>query len=105
MLNLIMNGIEAMSEISERSRVLLIGSSADVPDGVIVTVQDSGPGLNPESLDHIFDPFYTTKQTGMGMGLSICRSIVEEHGGRLWVTANAPRGANFQFTLHQIDAS
>jgi PAS domain S-box-containing protein len=105
MLNLIMNGIEAMSEISERSRVLLIGSSADVPDGVIVTVQDSGPGLTPESLDHIFDPFYTTKHTGMGMGLSICRSIVEEHGGRLWVTANAPRGANFQFTLHQIDAS
>jgi C4-dicarboxylate-specific signal transduction histidine kinase len=100
-----MNAIEAMSEVSEGSRVLLIGSRADAPDGVIVTVQDSGPGLKPECLDHIFDPFYTTKPTGMGMGLSICRSIAEEHGGRLWASANAPRGAIFQFTLHQNGAS
>jgi PAS domain S-box-containing protein len=104
-LNLIMNGIEAMSEVSEDSRELLIGSRVYAPDGVIVTVRDSGPGLKPESLDHIFDPFYTTKPTGMGMGLSICRSIAEEHGGRLWASANAPRGAVFQFTLHQDDAS
>jgi PAS domain S-box-containing protein len=104
-LNLIMNAIEAMSEVSEGSRVLLIGSRADAPDGVIVTVQDSGPGLKPECLDRIFDPFYTTKPTGMGMGLSICRSIAEEHGGRLWATANAARGAIFQFTLHQNGAS
>jgi PAS domain S-box-containing protein len=104
MLNLIMNAIEAMSEVSEGSRVLLIGSRADTPDGVIVTVQDSGPGLKPESLDHLFDPFYTTKPTGMGMGLSICRSIIEAHGGRLWGTKNAPRGTVFQFTLHQDDA-
>jgi C4-dicarboxylate-specific signal transduction histidine kinase len=66
-----MNGIEAMSEVSGGSRVLLIDSRADAPEGVIVTVQDSGPGLKPECLDHIFDPFYTTKPTGMGMGLSI----------------------------------
>jgi signal transduction histidine kinase len=100
-LNLIMNAIEAMSEVSDGPRELLIGSHADAPEGVIVTVRDSGPGLKPESLDRIFDPFYTTKPTGMGMGLSICRSIIEAHGGRLWVSANAPRGAIFQFTLHQ----
>jgi signal transduction histidine kinase len=72
---------------------------------VIVTVRDSGPGLKPQSLDRIFDPFYTTKPTGMGMGLSICRSIIEAHSGRLWATANAPRGAVFQFTMHQHNAS
>jgi PAS domain S-box-containing protein len=105
MLNLIMNAIEAMSEVSEGSRELLIGSSAHAPDGVIVTVRDSGPGLKPECIDYLFDPFYTTKPAGMGMGLSICRSITEAHGGRLWATANTPRGAVFQFTLHQDDVS
>jgi PAS domain S-box-containing protein len=99
-LNLIMNAIEAMSEVSEGSRVLLIGTGADTPDGVTVAVRDSGPGLKPQSLDHLFDPFYTTKPAGMGMGLSICRSIIEAHGGRLWATANAPRGAAFQFTVY-----
>jgi signal transduction histidine kinase len=83
----------------------MIGSNVDTPDGVIVTVRDSGPGLKPECLNHIFDPFYTTKPTGMGMGLSICRSITEAHGGRLWATGNAPRGAVFQFTVHQDDTS
>jgi signal transduction histidine kinase len=105
MLNLIMNAIEAMSEVSDDSRKLVIGSNVDAPDGVIVTVRDSGLGLKPESLDHLFDPFYTTKPTGMGMGLSICRSIIEAHGGRLCATGNAPWGAVFQFTLHQDDAS
>ncbi|HMJ43146.1 MAG TPA: ATP-binding protein, partial [Pseudolabrys sp.] len=104
LLNLIMNAIEAMSEISEGSRELLIGSRIESPDNVLVTVQDSGPGLTSGSLDHLFDPFYTTKPNGMGMGLSICRSIIEAHGGRLWATANSPRGAVFQFTLHQDDA-
>ena len=104
-LNLIVNAIEAMSEVSDDSRELVIGSHVDTPDGVIVTVRDSGPGLKPECIDHLFDPFYTTKPTGMGMGLSICRSITEAHGGRLWATANAPRGAVFQFTMHQDDAS
>jgi signal transduction histidine kinase len=100
-----MNAIEAMSEVSEGSRELLIDTGLDAPDGVLVAVRDSGPGLKPESLDHLFDPFYTTKPAGMGMGLSICRSITEAHGGRLWATANAPRGAVFQFTVHQDDAS
>jgi signal transduction histidine kinase len=104
-LNLIMNAIEAMNEVGEGSRTLLISTSVDTPDSVIVAIRDSGPGLKPESLDHLFDPFYTTKPAGMGMGLSICRSIIEAHGGRLWATANAPRGAVFQFTLHQDDAS
>jgi C4-dicarboxylate-specific signal transduction histidine kinase len=104
-LNLIMNAIEALSEVSDDSRELMIGSNVDMPDGVIVTVRDSGPGLKPEYLSHIFDPFYTTKPTGMGMGLSICRSITEAHGGRLWATGNAPRGAVFQFTVHQDDTS
>jgi signal transduction histidine kinase len=106
-LNLIMNAIEAMSEVREGSRELLIDSSVSAPDGVIVAVRDSGPGLKPEILDHLFDPFYTTKQTGLGMGLSICRSIAERHGGRLWASANAPRGAVFQFIipLDQADAT
>jgi PAS domain S-box-containing protein len=98
-LNLIMNAIDAMTEVSEGSRVLLIGSSVDTPDGVIVAVRDSGPGLKLESLNRLFDPFYSTKPAGMGMGLSICRSIIEENGGRIWATANVPQGAVFQFTL------
>jgi PAS domain S-box-containing protein len=101
MLNLIMNAIEAMSETSEGPRELLIGSEIDLPDGVMVTVRDWGPGLKPESLNRLFDPFFSTKPAGMGMGLSICRSITEAHGGRLWATANTPRGAVFQFTLRQ----
>jgi len=99
MLNLIINAVEAMSGVSERSRELLIDSEKDASDGVLVTVRDSGPGLNPESSDQLFDAFYTTKPAGMGMGLSICRSIIEAHGGQMWATANVPSGAIFQFTL------
>ncbi len=102
-LNLIMNAIEAMSETSEGARELRIGTSVEAPGSVIVAVRDSGPGLKPESLPHLFDPFYTTKPGGMGMGLSICRSITEAHGGRLWVTPNTPRGAIFQFSLREGD--
>jgi signal transduction histidine kinase len=102
-LNLIMNAVEAMSEISngprEASRGLLISTAEDESSGVLVAVQDSGPGLSPENLERLFDPFYTTKPGGMGMGLSICRSIIEAHEGRLWASANEPRGAVFQFTL------
>jgi C4-dicarboxylate-specific signal transduction histidine kinase len=105
MLNLIMNAIEAMSDVRDDTRELVIDSNIDSPDGVIVTVRDSGPGLKAECINQLFDPFFTTKPTGMGMGLSICRSITEAHGGRLWACANAPRGASFQFTLHQVDAS
>jgi PAS domain S-box-containing protein len=98
-LNLIMNAVEAMSETRDGSRELLIRTGTDASGGVVVTVRDSGPGLAPENLDRLFTPFYTTKSQGMGMGLAICRSIVEAHGGRLWATANPPHGAVFQFTL------
>jgi signal transduction histidine kinase len=98
-LNLIMNAIEAMADVSNGSRDLLISTAGDISNGVLVTVRDSGPGLTPESLERLFDPFYTTKPGGMGMGLSICRSIIEAHGGRVWAAATVPRGASLQFTL------
>jgi signal transduction histidine kinase len=99
LLNLIINAIEAMSAVHEGPRELLISSASNAVDSVLVAVRDSGPGLTPESFDRLFEAFHTTKPGGMGMGLSICRSIVEAHGGRVWATANAPRGAVFQFTL------
>jgi signal transduction histidine kinase len=71
----------------------------DESEDVLISVQDSGPGIDPESLDHLFDAFYTTKPHGLGMGLAISRSIMDAHGGRLWPTANSPRGAIFQFIL------
>jgi PAS domain S-box-containing protein len=98
-LNLLINAIEAMSGMSEGHRELLISTAKTDAEGVLVRVQDSGPGLTPESIDRSFESFYTTKPGGLGMGLSICRSIIEAHGGRLWATANTPRGAVFQFTL------
>jgi NO-binding membrane sensor protein with MHYT domain len=98
-LNLIINAVEAMSGVSDGSRGLLIGTRKDAPGGVLVAVQDSGPGLKPESCERLFDSFYTTKPSGMGMGLSICRSIVEAHGGRIWSTPNAGPGMTVQFTL------
>jgi C4-dicarboxylate-specific signal transduction histidine kinase len=98
-LNLIINAVEAMSGVSERPRELLIGTAKDESGGVLVAVQDSGPGLNPESFDRLFDAFYTTKPGGIGMGLSICRSIVEAHGGRVWASLTAGPGATVQFTL------
>jgi PAS domain S-box-containing protein len=106
-LNLIMNAVEAMSDASKGSRDLLISTAEDISNGVLVAVRDSGPGLNPESLERLFDPFYTTKPSGMGMGLSICRSIVEVHGGRIWAAANVPQGASFHFSLraHGVTAS
>ena len=98
-LNLMMNAIEAMSGVSDGPRELLVQLGAGDAAEVVIAVQDSGPGFDPENLDHLFDAFYTTKPQGMGMGLAISRSIIEAHGGRLWATANAPRGAVFQFTL------
>ena len=97
-LNLVMNAIEAMSSVGERPRELRI-TTGNVEDQVQVTVEDSGPGLGPDSMAKIFEPFYTTKSTGMGMGLSISRSIIQSHGGRLWVTANDGPGTAFHFTL------
>src|SRR2546430_2056866 len=98
-LNLIMNGIEAMSAIGDRPRELIISTQSGETDQVHVTVQDSGIGLDPKSMERIFDAFYTTKSEGMGMGLAISRSIVENHDGRLWAVPNDGPGATFQFTL------
>jgi PAS domain S-box-containing protein len=97
LINLIMNAVEAMRISTGGTRELLIKSAKD-PDGVLVQVQDSGPGIAPEVADRIFEPFFTTKAEGIGMGLSISRSIVESHGGRLWVVAE-PNGALFEFTV------
>jgi PAS domain S-box-containing protein len=98
-LNLIINAVEAMCGIGERARELLIITGKTETGEVLVTVRDSGPGLAPATLERLFEPFYTTKTTGLGLGMSICRSIVEAHGGRLWASANVPRGAIFQFTM------
>jgi C4-dicarboxylate-specific signal transduction histidine kinase len=98
-LNLIFNAVQAMSGVGERPRELLIGTREDASNGVLVEVRDSGPGLPLESFDHVFEAFYTTKPGGMGMGLSVCRSIVEAHGGRIWASPTAGQGATFQFTL------
>ena len=97
--NLIMNAIEAMSGEDEGTRELLISTQETEPNGVLVGVRDSGPGLAPTTLERVFETFYTTKSSGLGMGLSVCRSIVEAQGGRLWATAHTPRGAFFQFTI------
>jgi signal transduction histidine kinase len=100
MLNLIVNAIHSMSGVEDGNRELHISSTVSIePEGVCVAVRDTGHGLHPESLRHLFEPFYTTKPEGMGMGLSICRSIVEAHGGRLSATGCEPRGALFQFTI------
>jgi PAS domain S-box-containing protein len=98
-INLVMNGFEAMQCITDRPRELVIQSRQDVTQQVLVGVTDSGVGISVEDVDRLFNPFFTTKSSGMGMGLSICRSIMEAHGGRLWATANIPHGATFQFTL------
>jgi C4-dicarboxylate-specific signal transduction histidine kinase len=98
-INLVMNGIEAMQSVTDRPRELVIRSGQDETKHVLVSVTDCGVGIAAKNADHLFNPFFTTKSTGMGMGLSICRSIMEAHGGRLWATANVPHGATFQFTL------
>ncbi|MDQ3257741.1 MAG: ATP-binding protein [Acidobacteriota bacterium] len=100
-LNLVMNGVEAMASVTDRPRELLIHSRQYESNKVLVAVQDSGVGIDEQNLEKIFDAFYTTKSQGMGMGLTISRSIVEDHGGRLWVVPNNGPGATFQFTLLQ----
>jgi PAS domain S-box-containing protein len=99
MLNLIVNAIDALNGVGEDARDLLIRTETAEAGGVLVTVQDSGPGLGTAASERVFEAFYTTKATGMGMGLAISRSIIEVHGGRMWASANEPRGAVFQFTL------
>jgi PAS domain S-box-containing protein len=98
-INLVMNGAEAMQSVTDRPRELVIRSGQDETQQVLVSVTDCGVGIPGENADRLFNPFFTTKSSGMGMGLSICRSIMEAHGGRLWATANVPFGAMFQFTL------
>ena len=97
-LNLILNAVEAMGSVEAGARELSISTEQD-HTGVAVAVRDSGPGIDPHHLERVFEAFYTTKSTGTGMGLSICRSIIEAHGGRIWAKANEPRGAVFQFTV------
>jgi PAS domain S-box-containing protein len=99
MINLVMNGIEAMRSVTDRTRELVIRSLQDETQQVLVSVTDRGVGISTEIADRLFNPFFTTKSGGMGMGLAICRSIMEGHGGRLWATADVPHGATFQFTL------
>jgi PAS domain S-box-containing protein len=98
-LNLIMNGIESLTQITDRPRTLQIRSKVLEPGSVIVSVQDAGAGLDPQSVAHIFENFFTTKTNGLGMGLAISRSIVEAHGGKLWAQPAEQQGATFQFTL------
>jgi len=98
-INLVMNGMEAMADVTDRPRDLLIRSHLGAPNQVLVTVQDSGIGIEPQNADRLFGSFYTTKPGGMGMGLSISRSIIEAHDGRLWASPNSGPGATFQFTL------
>ena len=98
-LNLILNALEAMGSVQEGPRELSISTEQTQANGFLVTVRDTGPGIDPENIDRVFEAFYTTKSSGVGMGLSICRSIIAVHGGRLWANANEPRGAIFQFSL------
>jgi signal transduction histidine kinase len=98
LLNLILNGIEAMHAVTG-SKELTVSSVLAAPDSVRVSVEDSGPGLDAAVAARIFDPFFTTKPDGLGMGLSICRSIIEVHGGRLWASACVPQGTALHFTV------
>ncbi len=98
-LNLILNALEAMNEMSDGWLELQITAGKTESGDVLVAVRDSGPGLAPTTLEHLFKAFHTTKPNGLGLGLSICRSIIESHGGRLSASAHSPRGAAFQFTL------
>jgi len=99
LLNLILNAADAMREIDDRARDLLIATTRESADEVHLSVRDSGVGIDPQSLEKVFGAFYTTKATGMGMGLSISRSIIESHRGRLWATANEGPGATFSFCI------
>jgi C4-dicarboxylate-specific signal transduction histidine kinase len=98
-LNLTLNAVEAMSTLEAGPRELLISTEQTQTGVVLVSVGDSGPGIDPDHLERIFQTFYTTKSSGLGMGLSICRSIIDAHGGRLWAEANVPRGAVLRFSL------
>lgn len=102
-LNLVMNGIEAMTSVTDRPKLLVLRSTPENEGQIRVSVEDSGVGLNEEVTRRLFEPFFTTRAKGMGMGLSISRSIIEAHGGRLWAESNGTSGATFQFTLPSED--
>jgi len=103
LVNLVMNAVDATRAISDGPREILIRSAMDA-EGVVVSVEDSGTGLSPEQMERIFEPFFTTKAQGIGMGLCISRSIVENHSGRLSASSRKPHGARFEFTLPMADA-
>jgi signal transduction histidine kinase len=105
LLNLIMNAIEAISSVGISERSLLVKTDLREERKVLITVKDSGPGIDAEDMDRIFDAFFTTKSEGMGLGLSICQSIVESHGGRLWASTQAPHGAVFYVQLPAAEIS
>jgi PAS domain S-box-containing protein len=105
LINLVINAIQAMADIGDNPREVLIASREDKEGHVVVAVQDCGPGIDPANANRLFEAFFTTKSNGMGMGLSICRSIIEDHGGQLWASSNAGHGATFQFSLPSIGES
>ena len=98
-MNLAMNGADAMNSVTDRPRVLRVGSKVNGEGSIEVTIGDSGTGIEEAIRHRIFDPLFTTKPTGMGMGLSICRRIIEAHGGRLWASPGMPHGTQFQFAI------
>ena len=98
-LNLMINALEAMTTTTEHKRTLCVKSAIQAPDTVLITVEDSGIGIDPENIERMFDALFTTKSNGMGMGLSICRSIIEAHNGRLWASADIHHGSVFHFAL------
>jgi C4-dicarboxylate-specific signal transduction histidine kinase len=98
-LNLVLNAVEAMASVEPLTRLLLISTEQNRADEVLAVIRDSGPGIEPDHLERVFEPFYTTKSNGVGMGLSICRSIISAQGGRLWAETKKPGGAVFLFTL------
>jgi signal transduction histidine kinase len=98
-LNLVRNAADAMKDITYRPRVLTVKSEIQPPNDVLISVADSGTGIDPNDIDHIFDAFFTTKSNGMGIGLSICKSIIEDHGGRLWALPNLKYGSVFYISL------
>jgi signal transduction histidine kinase len=101
----VVNAIDAMKEVAGRPREVEIRSQTYEGDKVLVAVQDTGIGIEPDKANRLFDAFFTTKPDGMGMGLSICRSIIQAHGGRIWASANTGPGATIQFTLPQAEAA
>jgi signal transduction histidine kinase len=105
LINLVINGVQAMADVGDGPRDLLIASHRDNDSHVVVAVSDSGPGIDAAIADRLFEAFFTTKSSGMGMGLSICRSIIEDHGGQVWISSNAGHGATFQFSLPSIGES